>query len=186
MLEKDTPSVPQGPSRQLDPLASTGPAMQLCVSNLKTLFAEKPISTRRAIFNMYLDRYGPGSSDSAKDNWRPILRFALPYVCYMFKSGPYRDAYVLFGIDPRKESKWAKYQTAIFYFRSGHKPKQWESQNNVERLWRERRNHVFTGKEVGCQVGSFLFEDILDPMLRRIIDESSLRDKFHVFLLCVV
>ena len=180
IVEKDTPNIPQGPSPQLDPLGSTGQAMQLCVSRLKELFSQRPISTRRAIFNTYLDRYGPGSSDSTKDNWRPILRFAFPYVCYMFKSGPFRDAYVTFGVDPRKESKWAKYQTAIFYFRTGNvKTKQWEPKN-IDRLWKERKNHLFTGKELDGHVASFLFEDILDPMLRKMIDESPLRDKFNV------
>jgi general transcription factor 3C polypeptide 5 (transcription factor C subunit 1) len=180
MIEKDAPAVPKSPSSSLDPLSSTGPAMQLCVSRLKEIFSERPISTRRAIFNTYLDRHGPGNPDSVKDHWRPIIRFALPYLCFMFRSGPFRDAYVLFGIDPRKESKWARYQTSTFYFRDGKDKPKTES---VEQLLNERKNHLFTGKEMESQISGYLFEDILDPMLRKLIDESPLREKFNVLKL---
>jgi general transcription factor 3C polypeptide 5 (transcription factor C subunit 1) len=180
MVEKDIPQVPQGPSPHLDPLPTTVPAMQLCVKRLKEFFAERPVTTRRTIFNSYLERHGPGTPDASKDNWRPLLRFALPYICYMFKSGPFRDAYVIFGVDPRKDKKWAKYQTAIFNFRTGKWRNKPVVQENVEGLWKGRKNHLFTGNEIGTEVVSYLFLDILDPMLRKLIDESPLRDKFNV------
>ena len=186
MVEKDASTIPQGPSSHLDPLTSTPPAMQLCVKRVKEIFAETPISTRRAIFNMYLSRHGPGSADSARDNWRPIFRFALPYVSYMFKSGPYRDAYVVFGVDPRKDQKWAKYQTAIFNFRTYKWRNKAIGQTNIDKLLDGRNNHLFTGKELHTQVVSYCFADILDPMLRKLIDESPLRDKFDVHLRLVL
>src|SRR5438045_3631150 len=121
MVDKDIPAIPTQPSPHLDSLTlpNTNPSLQLCVKRLDALFAERPISTRRAIFNSYLARHGSGNPDSQTENWRPIFRFALPYICYMFKSGPFRDAYVILGVDPRKEQKWAIYQTAIFHFRTG-------------------------------------------------------------------
>jgi general transcription factor 3C polypeptide 5 (transcription factor C subunit 1) len=98
----------------------------------------------------------------------------------MFKSGPFRDAYVIFGLDPRKEQKWAKYQTAIFNFRTGKWRNRTVVQENVEGLWKGRENHLFTGKELYNKVVAYGFIDILDPMLRRLLDESPLREKFHV------
>jgi general transcription factor 3C polypeptide 5 (transcription factor C subunit 1) len=182
MVEKDIPKIPTKPSPHLDSLTSPtiNPSLQLCVQRVKAFFAERPISTRRAIFNSYLIRHGPGNAESPSENWRPILRFALPYVCYMFKSGPFRDAYVLLGVDPRKEQKWAKYQTAIFNFRTGKWRNKAAIQEDVEELWDGRFNHLFTGKEVHTKVVAYGFPDILDPILRRLLDESLLRDKFHV------
>jgi len=180
MVEKDTPTIPLEPSSNLDPPTAQSPSMQLCIKRLTEFFQTRPISTRRAIFNTYLDKYGLGIADSTTDNWRPILRFALPYVCYMFKSGPFRDAYVVLGVDPRKDSKWAKYQTAIFNFRTGKWRNKAIIQEDAEKLWQARENHLFTGKEVGTKVVSYCFMDILDPILRKLLDESPLREKFHV------
>lgn len=179
MVEKDIPSIPAAPSSNLDPLTKTIQSLQICVKRLSKLFTERPISTRRAIFNTYLQVHGAGNPESQKDNWRPILRYALPYVCYMFKSGPFRDAYVVFGVDPRKDSKWAKYQTAIFNFRTG----KWRTKEAVEEakdIWESRNSHLFTGKDVNTKVVSYSFADITDPVLRKLLDESPLRDKFHV------
>lgn len=182
MVEKDSPTIPTAPSPHLDPLSKTIKSMQVCVDRLRLFFAKRPITTRRAVFNSYLDRHGPGSSDSETDNWRPILRFALPYVCYMFKSGPYRDAYVVFGVDPRKEQKWANYQTAIFNFRTGRWRNKAAVQEDPASLWEGRKNHLFTGKDVNSKVVCYQFADITDPMLRKLIDESPLREKFHARL----
>ena len=185
MVEKDIPTIPTTPSSGLDSLTapSTNPSLLLCVKRLHVFFAERPISTRRAIFNSYLTRHGPGNSDSLTENWRPILRFALPYVCYMFKSGPFRDAYVVLGVDPRKDSKWAKYANSIFNFRTGKWKNKAVVQEDVKGLWEGRNNHLFTGKEVNTKVVAYGFIDILDPILRKLLDESPLREKFHVLLL---
>jgi general transcription factor 3C polypeptide 5 (transcription factor C subunit 1) len=101
----------------------------------------------------------------------------------MWKSGPFRDAYVVFGIDPRKEKKWAGYQTAIFSFRGdskdGKKVKEDEGLG-VGTGEGEVKSHLFTGREVNIRGASFCFQDVTDPMLRKILDDAVLRDKFHV------
>jgi general transcription factor 3C polypeptide 5 (transcription factor C subunit 1) len=180
MIEKDIPTIPTNPSPTLDPLNQTPQAMQLLVSNLRKSFLERPITTRRAIFNTYLSNHGLGDSDSPREHWRPILRYALPYVCYMFKSGPFRDANVVFGLDPRKEQTWAKYQTAFFNFRQGKGRVARGEDGDGKGVWEMRENHLFTGKDVGTKVVCYSFVDIVDPMIRKVIDESLLREKFHV------
>ena len=98
----------------------------------------------------------------------------------MFKSGPYRDAYVVFGLDPRKERTWANYQTAFFNFRQGKgRPAKGED-GDGQGVWEMRKSHLFTGKEVGTKVVCYSFVDIVDPMIRKLIDESPLRETFHV------
>ena len=97
----------------------------------------------------------------------------------MFRSGPFRDAYVRHGIDPRKEAKWAGYQTAIFNFRTGN----WRNQYIAPTETTDEINtksHLFTGKDVGTKVLCFSFADILDPLVRKVLDESPLREKFDV------
>ena len=102
----------------------------------------------------------------------------------MFRSGPFKDAYVPFTIDPRKDSKWAAYQTAAFNFRTGN----WRNPNIVPNtgLTSEEINtksHLFTGKDVGTKTVCYSFMDIMDPLVRKVLDESPLRDKFDVRLL---
>ena len=98
----------------------------------------------------------------------------------MFKSGPFRDAYVVFGTDPRKEQRWAKYQTAFFNFRQGKWRAARGEDGDGRGVWEMRNSHLFTGKDVGTRVVSYSFVDIVDPMIRKVIDESPLREKFHV------
>lgn len=99
----------------------------------------------------------------------------------MWRSGPFRDGYVVFGLDPRKERKWAGYQTAIFSFRDNKElPKRQAGEEE------EGKSHLFTGQEVGTRNVSYCFKDVVDPMLRKILDDAVLRDKFHVLPLPVV
>lgn len=184
MVSGDIPSTPSAPSKYLDALNAVSPAMTLCIERLHKLFSARPISTRRAIFNTYFETYGTGNPNQPSENWRPILRFAIPYVCYMFRSGPFKDAYVAFSIDPRKEAKWAQYQTAAFNFRTGTWRNQYvvpDTALSTEEI--NTKSHLFTGKDVGTKIVCFSFVDILDPLVRQILDESPLREKFDVRIL---
>ena len=176
MLEKNASTVPQGPRPQLTPLSQTTPGMRKCIARLKELFTDRPIAIRRALIQTYTDRWGRGKTGLGEENWENLLRFCVPYVCYMFRSGPYRDAYVAHGIDPRKDNKWAVYQTVMFAFRGirgAHKANEEDE---------EREPHIFTGKEVNTRVGIYSLCDVHDPLLRGIVDGSPLREQFHVFL----
>jgi RNA polymerase III transcription factor (TF)IIIC subunit HTH domain len=90
----------------------------------------------------------------------------------MFRSGPFRDMHVVHGLDPRKDSKWAGYQGVIFNFRTMPV----KGGDGTE----ETTSHLFTGRNLYCQVVQYCMVDVLDPMLRSIIDESHLREEFHV------
>jgi general transcription factor 3C polypeptide 5 (transcription factor C subunit 1) len=187
MVSGDIPSTPSAPSKSLDALNAVSPAMKLCIERLQRLFVARPISTRRAIFNTYFEAYGTGNPDEPRENWRPILRFAIPYVCYMFRSGPFKDAYVSFSIDPRKECRWAAYQTAGFNFRTGTWRNQYvvpDTSLSTEEV--NTKSHLFTGRDVGTKIVCFSFVDILDPLVRKVLDNSPLREKFDVRILSPV
>lgn len=82
----------------LSPKAS----IQDCVNALKILFDERPSYIRRSL------QYRLGHILSRQ------LKFALPYVSYYYKSGPWRGAYIRFGVDPAKTPSMAKYQVEHF------------------------------------------------------------------------
>ncbi|KAI7848175.1 RNA polymerase III transcription factor IIIC subunit-domain-containing protein [Circinella umbellata] len=87
--------------------APTGPAFDVSLlkpeeealaKDLQKLFEEKPIRTRVGILNhvtAYNQRY---------------LRGALNTVAYTFRTGPWRECWVKFGIDPRTDKKYYIYQ----------------------------------------------------------------------------
>lgn len=45
-----------------------------------------------------------------------MLRHSIPYVAYVFRSGPWKDAIIRFGYDPRTERDSWVYQTFMFRF----------------------------------------------------------------------
>lgn len=70
--------------------------------------------TRRGIVN---------TLNESKDLY--AIKFALPYVAFMWKSGPWRDCYSIFGLDPRKDPNCAQYQ-AIYCTTKTSKP-EWDN-----------------------------------------------------------
>ncbi|KAG2219138.1 hypothetical protein INT45_000510, partial [Circinella minor] len=87
--------------------APTGPAFDVSLlkpeeealaKDLQKLFEDRPIRTRVGILNhvtAYNQRY---------------LRGALNTVAYTFRTGPWRECWVKFGIDPRTDKKYYIYQ----------------------------------------------------------------------------
>ncbi|KAL8400543.1 hypothetical protein RB594_000800 [Gaeumannomyces avenae] len=94
--------VPDAPSRQPD---ATDPQMAAVVSELRLAMAERPLWTRRSLTNRIM-RAAPFS-----DN---LIKTAIPYVAYQFKAGPWRDAMIPYGLDPRSDPKYRIYQTLSF------------------------------------------------------------------------
>ena len=103
MLSSDAPTVPTKPSENCLEIEKLDKSFQDTISALQSLFAQRPVWTRRALRNTL-----------KLAHQRTQLRFALPYVGYLFRSGPWRDAIVRFGYDPRISSDSRIYQTMMF------------------------------------------------------------------------
>lgn len=73
-----------------------------CIKLLKVLFRLKPIWIRRHLYWMIPHQFGA------------ILRFALPYVAYSVKKGPWRQSYIKFGYNPTKDPGAMIYQAEAF------------------------------------------------------------------------
>lgn len=100
----DVPEVPSQPREGIPPISSLDPELQQVIAKVKELFETRLAWTRRGLLN---------SLPAAKDQ-RYILKYAISYVGYIFRSGPWRDAIVKLGYDPRKDIEARQYQTFIF------------------------------------------------------------------------
>lgn len=115
--------VPDAPSRPPD---ATDPQMAAVVAELRRAMAERPLWTRRSLTNRIM------SATPFSDN---LIKTAIPYVAYQFKAGPWRDAMIPYGLDPRSDPKYRIYQTLSFKTRRAdtgvaHQP--WASLRRAE------------------------------------------------------
>lgn len=105
----DIPNVPTEPNPDCPPLESTDQHIQETVETLAVLFQTRAAWTRRALRNSL-----------PTEEQKQVLRHAIPYVAYVFRSGPWRDAIFRFGYDPRKEKEAHIYQTFMFRILATH------------------------------------------------------------------
>ncbi|KAJ5182485.1 RNA polymerase III transcription factor subunit [Penicillium capsulatum] len=169
----DIPQVPDKPSANLRPLESLDSNLRTVIGIVQDLFNERPAWTRRAIRN-----YLPS------DDLQYLLRHAIPYVGYIFRSGPWRDAILKYGYDPRIDPESRHYQT--FMFRLLPRESETETmrgggrRHNLPRMDGEVRyqdedsgspkppldTHIFKGQLPLCRDGRiWMATDIKDPLL---------------------
>ncbi|KAJ7068080.1 RNA polymerase III transcription factor IIIC subunit-domain-containing protein [Mycena amicta] len=155
-------------------------------NKLLALFEKRPIWTREALFNQI-------TAIEARDALNSKLLLAS--VSYVFNDGPWRDTLVKFGYDPRKDPSARLYQRV--YFRNANHPivkpsvttrrqdrtianmDNWAVaiEDGSERDLERRKSHLFDGKTLTKETASFQMCDIIDPMLKEMIeDEEDLRE----------
>lgn len=162
--------VPQGPKSNLPPEEVLTPYLQTLISQIRHELSQRPIITRHILFN--------------KLGWdkRTKLRQAAVYCGYFFESGPWREALIQWGVDPRKDPKYRKYQTVTFlsYLKSGTAEHHKVSQQNINKFARlpakEFANeHIFDGTSVSRTGNLFQFCDITDPLIANILATDDIR-----------
>nr|KMM67497.1 LOW QUALITY PROTEIN: transcription factor tfiiic complex a box associated subunit sfc1 [Coccidioides posadasii RMSCC 3488] len=99
----DVPSVPTEPNDKLPPIDTLDAALKKTIGILQKLFDDRPAWTRRGLRNHL-----------TTNDQKYTLRTAVPYVGYIFRSGPWRDAILKFGYDPRTTPDSRIYQTLMF------------------------------------------------------------------------
>jgi len=163
-------NVPTGPKSNLPPESSLTPYLQTLIAQIRAELARRPIITRHLLYN--------------KLGWdrRTRLRQAAVYCGYFFESGPWREALVAWGVDPRKDTTYRKYQTVSFtsYSKSGRAKHGKTFDEHVQRLsqmsQRElERQHIFDGKTVSDTGSLFQFCDLEDPLLAHILATEDIR-----------
>lgn len=171
LVSFDIPTVPDKPRENLLPLESHDQSMRDTIAAVQAMYEQRPIWTRRAIRNNL-------TSDAQRSN----LRHAIPYVGYIFRSGPWRDAIVKLGVDPRTDPEYRHYQTFMFrlFSREAELARDGAGgrRHNLPRLSDIRperdtgesdhtEGHVFTGKlPLSTDGRIWMIRDIVDPQLR--------------------
>lgn len=176
------------PTEPHSPPSENNAALLATIKALKTALESRPIYSRRALANHL-------ASISSKH--LPHLKPAIQYVGYQFRGGPWRDAVIRFGLDPRTDPQYRKYQTLFFKIYD----KRWADSASgamkppsslEDHDWAENRpnsrssrtthadSHIFNGKTLSVDGKIWQLCDITDPMLRALVERPGLREKCDV------
>jgi len=113
---------------------------------------------------------------------RDRIRQAAVYCGYFFETGPWREALVAWGVDPRTDPKYRFYQTVSFlsYKSTGVRKHFKRFDEHVRNLANYspkdlRMQHKFDGVHVSHTGNLFQFCDITDPLIHRILHTNDIR-----------
>lgn len=162
--------VPNGPKSTLPPENSLTPYLQTLINQTRAELVKRPIITRHLLYN--------------KLGWdkRTKLRQAAVYCGYFFESGPWREALIRWGVDPRKDPAFRRYQTVSFmsYLKSGkarHNKTFDQHVHALSKMSSEKleTEHTFDGTSVSQTGNLFQFCDITDPLIAKILATKDIR-----------
>lgn len=178
----DIAEVPSGPAPEVLPAETLGPLVQELINEARKLLEQRPIYTRRALQNSLRDLWDKVGENSAKHIYQ--------YVGYIFQSGPWRDAIVAFGVDPRKDPRFRIYQCLMFMLEKVPQDSRAKYQRtNVEKAKRslhdadqqtKRTSHLFDGTSVSKDGKVWQVCDITDPVIKGILDTENLRQECDI------
>lgn len=148
------------------------------ITQIKKLFVERPIWTRRAIINRI--------NYTMNEATMHFIKLAIPYVGYRFNGGPFRDAIIKFGLDPRKDPKYRMYQTIYFQLveREVKDPgAPWKGIRKSTKVKKSQKSndklsHFFDGRSVAIDGKIWQMCDVSDPLLARMIKEAPIAEIF--------
>ncbi|KAF6218984.1 hypothetical protein HO133_005528 [Letharia lupina] len=174
----DVNVVPQGPSPDLPAIETLTPAMQRLVNKALSIMQDRPIFTRRALYNCM-----PGNDwDILGHN---AAKYVYQYAGYMFSSGPWRDALVRYGVDPRTDPSFRIYQTMIFLLENERKDSRARfnrtrpDRTKTEQVSR-KESHLFDGVTVSKDGKIWQVCDISEPFLKSLLSTNNLRKECHI------
>ncbi|KAI5270435.1 hypothetical protein E4T47_06260 [Aureobasidium subglaciale] len=173
----DIEKVPTEPPKGLPPIEKQSEALQQCVKNMLELLETRPAVTRRVACNLV--------------DWgnEALFKEATQYVGYSFKSGPFRDTLVKYGLDPRTDPKYRCYQTFSFQLIAKDKviaaaKKMRDGKNQWIRSDRykkdEEPSHVFDGKSMTTNGKTWQVCDIKEPIIAGLLATDNLRTEFDL------
>lgn len=185
-VDYDCVEVMQGPAN----LPPAEPMIQTILAEVTGLFDQRPIWSRRALLN-HLNKDNPALY---------LLRSAIPYVAYQFRRGPWRDALVKYGVDPRKDASFRKYQTVFFKIVDERAIEGVDEEGNADGHWHDirseytrrsmqerdvehhlRTSHLFDGQSLSLDGKIWQVCDITGPpFLRKLLDTDNLRSECDV------
>ncbi|KAG8628082.1 hypothetical protein KVT40_003955 [Elsinoe batatas] len=172
-------AAPSAPPSALPSLTSCTRSLQNAVSTLTTLLRTRQVTTRRAALNLL------------PDMTEQLFKDATQYVGYAFKSGPWKDCHVLYGVDPRLDPLFRESQILVFQlegkgkssatgrykrpeFRGGRD--EGADHHGTKGRREEGRDHVFDGRYLGTNK-TFQVRDIEEPIIRALFDVAPVMEE---------
>lgn len=179
VVELDAETIPSQIPDSVEPEHTLDTKLRACIRKFREELEKRPIMAKRVQGNLVA-------------NNDHLLRRAWCYVGYMFSAGPFRDAIIKFGVDPRKDPACAKYQTLWFQLpgETGYGRSK-GSENVPSRLngktprapkirTKSKHSHIFDGETLFRDGKTWQICDITDPLLKDFIDNAPLRDDCDV------
>lgn len=170
-IRHDKFPAPSGPKKMHD---QTHEALNELVGKLRKAMDERPIWTRRGLMN----HMGGAFLESQ-------LRIAIQVVGYQFKGGPWRDAIIKYGVDPRLDPSCRIYQTLSFKLtknKVGKMNVSWQtirkgqmmaySEKNRERNY---NSHLWDGESYTTDGKFWQLCDVTDPYLMNMVKQAPVR-----------
>ncbi|KAI0205257.1 hypothetical protein F4808DRAFT_278645 [Astrocystis sublimbata] len=167
-IHHDAFPAPDRPTR-LDGEAEKVP--EALMRQLREAMDKRPVWTRRSIINQVRGNYTES-----------VLKVALQLMGYQFRGGPFRDAIVKYGIDPRHDPKYRQYQTLSFklsknFVGSTKLPWQTIRRGQVRNYWKisDPNSHIWDGESYSTDGKLWQVCDITDPFMLDIIASAPVR-----------
>ena len=157
---------PTIPPADVPPLDEMTPSARKLLPVIRKLFIQRPIWSRRALGN-----HVPGGNLAVSS-----VRQGLAHVAFTISSGPWSRTLCAFGVDPRTDPEYRKYQT-ITTANDQKRDKDDEMENTIPGLVQSSaldnsgRSHVFTGEGPVFDDGAtFQLCDLEDLQLKSLVD----------------
>lgn len=192
-IRHDHVGVPQKPL--VDIAEIQDPTLLKLVRQLQNFLEKRPVWTRRSLYNQL---------ENDLPSW-DLFKRAIQYVAYQFKSGPWHNAVIRWGIDPRTDSAYRQYQTVQFkLMRKGERPPKrrhrYIPEGNEEdgdsdsgdtdpapnrgtkRYYHDGNphSHMFDGREYSSSGRVWQVCDITDPLLQNMLINSPIRPTCNI------
>jgi general transcription factor 3C polypeptide 5 (transcription factor C subunit 1) len=154
--------IPLKPEDELDPI------VQRIIKRLRVELERRPVMVRRVQVNFSGARGGEE-------------KYAWAYLGYTFREGPFKDALVKFGVDPRSHPKYREYQTFSLQIPEVEKRTRLLRLQGVRKgLLGRQDTHIFDGNEFFTDGKVWQVCDMRDPVLRRIIKNATVSEEYEV------
>ncbi|TKW50052.1 Transcription factor tau subunit sfc1 [Colletotrichum tanaceti] len=175
-LKADQYPIPDGPQSPYD---GTDEEVTHCIARMQEAMEERPIWTRRSLMNKL-------GSIVRNAN---VMKRCVGYVGYQFRGGPWRDAIIKYGIDPRTDPAYRMYQTMIFNMRklqAGHIGETWHAIRSLRTEQRQpqgdnHESHVFDGKSYWTDGKVWQICDISDPLIAKLFADAPQRPEVDIY-----
>ena len=178
VVAANTRSLPTGPPTDAPAISSLDPILQELIGIARTVLDGRPIVTRRSLPNLIP---GDGWQRASPNHSKNIFQ----YLGYTFSSGPWKDALIKFGVDPRTDPKYRVYQTLTFVLDTPPKRKTLDNAATQSTIADPeppppKESHIFDGQRLSRDGKTWQVCDITDPLLKDVLDTVQLRRDCHL------